>query len=819
MKASKVGIIMLLAGLLSGAVYSQTDSDVYNGNRGENFNHNWVFQLGDESGAEQVKYDDSLWRELDLPHDWSIELAYDKDSPAGDGGGYLDGGIGWYRKTFKLPMEDKGKKIYIQFDGVYMDSYVWINGHLLGNRPNGYNSFEYDLTPYLSFGEQARNVIAVKVNNKQPSSRWYSGSGIYRNVWLTKLSPVHIAYCGMFATTAEITDETAVVNVSVDVLNETEAAESVIVYTEITDSNGVLKSSSSSKEINVQAISTANVDLSLEVAAPRLWSPAEPYLYQVKAIVSSVNSDRVDSFSTKYGIRQLEFDANKGFSLNGKRMKIKGTCMHPCLGCLGRAINYRAMERQVEILKEMGCNAIRTAHNAPAPEMLDICNRLGMFVMDETFDCWETRKVKYDYARFFTEWAQRDIRSQVRRDRNNPCVILWSIGNEIYSPKVETAKNLKKWVKLEDTTRPVTWASNVMNDKTCQEIASILDVAGYNYWRNTYYPDDHKKYPERVIFGSETCATRSSRETYVFPPSKDYGNLEPDIGSEYNNSFGAGGINAETDWNEHARHDYVAGLFVWTGFDYLGENGWPTINNNDGIVDRCGFPKDIYYFYKSQWDSKPVAHILPHWNWNEGDEYLRVEGKRNIVSAKVTGSFTVPVYVYTNCEKAELFLNSKSLGVKSYEDTKKLHLEWDVPFEAGTLKVVGISDGLAVVEDVVKTADEPTQIRLSADRSCTKADGEDLAFVKVDIVDSKGEINPRACNKIIFSISGPATIIGVDNGNSMDHSSYKAKSRDAFNGKCLAVIRGSDNGSGRVTITASSDGLASDTIEILSIER
>jgi beta-galactosidase len=469
----------------------------------------------------------------------------------------------------------------------------------------------------------------------------------------------------------------------------------------------------------------------------------------------------------------------------------------------------------VEILKAMGSNAIRTAHNAPSPEFLDICNRLGMLVMDEAFDCWETGKVRYDYGRFFRDWSETDIRGQVRRDRNNPCVIMWSIGNEIYGPTVSTAENLMDWARMEDRTRPITWASNHMRSSDHQQVAAILDIAGYNYWRNGYYPDDHSAHPDRIILGSETCAARRSRETYVFPPSRNFGNLDPDIGSGYDNSFGSGGINMETDWKAHMP-DYVAGVFPWTGFDYLGENHWPTINNNDGIIDRCGFPKDAYYFYQSQWTDAPMVHILPHWNWNEGDEYLTAPNGTNIESNVISGEFDVPVWVYSNCESVELFLNDQSLGVRESGANGDLHLEWTVPFAAGTLRAVGTRDGNIAAVDSVSTAGAPAKIVLSADRGAMKADGEDLMFITADVVDGNGVIHPRAENTIEFSIDGPGTIVGVDNGNSMDHAAYLADTRRAFGGKCLAVVRSSGTSPSKITVTAMSSGLASGSVSFNS---
>jgi beta-galactosidase len=788
-------------------------TDVYNGRRGANFNSGWKFALNPAAGSapQAPSFNDGSWLTLDLPHDWSIGLPYNRNSPSGSAGGYLDGGTGWYRKTFTVPAADSGKKIFIEFDGVYMNSTVWINGNELGNRPFGYASFEYELTSHLHYGATA-NVIAVRALNDQPNSRWYSGSGIYRNVWLTKLNPVHVDYCGLSVSTPSVDASNATVKVIATVKNQSTSSQSVSVKTSIYDASGSLVQEATSGATNINAAAASDIGQNLQVSNPELWSPSKPDLYLVKSVVLS-GAAIVDSFKTTLGIRYFNFDANEGFSLNGRPMKIQGTVMHQDFGCLGRAINYRAMERQAEILKNMGCNAIRTAHNAPSPEFMDICNRKGIMVMEEAFDCWEQQKIAKDYHLYFNAWAETDLKSQVRRDRSNPSVILWSIGNEIYGATDATAQKLRNWIRTLDTSRPVTWATDAMGNGTYQQIANGLDLAGYNYAPGRY-PGDHQTYPARKIFGSETSAARRTRGVYVFPPTKSFGNLVPDIGSSYDNSFAVtANMSAESDLKGHTPK-YVAGEFVWTGFDYLGENDWPTISNNDGIVDRCGFPKDIYYLYQSQWTSKPMAHILPHWNWKKGDHYLTATDGKNIDSSTVPDGFTVPVWVYTNCDSAELFLNEKSLGVRKFQSGGALHLEWNVPFSAGTLRVAAKRGGVIAAVDTVRTAEAPAKVALSADRNALNADGEDLAFITADILDPNGVPCPRAGNKVDFSITGPGTILGVDNGNSMDASAYKAATRSAFNGKCLAVVRSTGAGPGEITVTASSNGLASGSITL-----
>ena len=784
-------------------------TDISNGLRGLNFDESWKFTRSDPSGAQNTTYNDSSWTSLNLPHDWSITLAYNQSSPSGAAGGYLDGGVGWYRKTFTIPSEYSGKRVFIDFDGVYMNSQVYINGTSLGTRPYGYVSFEYELTSYLIYG--GTNVIAVRVNNNQPTSRWYSGSGIYRNVWLTVLDPVHVDYCGLFVTTPSVSTSSATVNVSALVKNQGTAAKSTYLTTTIYNASGSTVTSNNSSTVNIGASGSNTFSQSLTVSNPSLWSGSSPYLYTLKTEVI-VNSVVVDTFRTVLGLRYYSFNANSGFSLNGTAMKLKGVCMHQDLGSLGVAVNYRAFERQLQILKDMGCNAIRTAHNPPDPAVLDICDRLGLLVFDETFDCWETGKVSNDYHLYFSSWAQTDIKAMVRRDRNHPSVIMWSIGNEINSPTVATATNLINWVKAVDSTRPITWANNNMGGGTQQSIGDLLDLVGYNY--NTgLYDSHHSSHPAWKMFGSEVCAARRSRGVYVSPHDTEYGNLSPDIGSSYDNSYSAtsNATSAENDWKLHNSLSYIAGEFIWTGFDYLGENDWPTKSNNDGIIDTCGFPKDIYYYYQSQWTTEPMVHVLPHWNWGVGETYMSAPDGVTIQTNTITGIFTAPVFVYSNCDSVELFLNGSSLGSQNYVSGG--HFEWHVPFAAGTLRAEGKRSGSIVATEEVKTAGAPAKVVLSVDRSTINADGQDLAFITADIVDANGVFAPRASNTVNFSISGPGMIVGVDNGDSQNHDMYKATSRKAFNGKCLAIAQATKT-SGSIVITASASGLTGSSVTV-----
>jgi beta-galactosidase len=761
-------------------------TDIYNGLRGQNFDEGWQFYQGDVGGGQNTAYNDNGWESITLPHDWSIFNSFNRYSAAGGGGGYLDGGVGWYRKTFTVPSDYNGKKVFIQFDGAYMNSQVWINGNLLGSRPYGYISFEYDLTPYLVYG--CSNVIAVRINNNQPNSRWYSGSGIYRNVWLTVLDPTHVAYCGMFVTTPTVNGSSATVNVKTEVVNQSGASQAVSLTTTILDADGNTVATNTAAAVNINAGGNSTFDRNLTVSSPQLWSPNSPYLYTAQTEVS-VGGLVVDTYQSTFGIRYFNFDANNGFSLNGVSMKLNGVCMHHDLGSLGAAVNYRAIERQMQLLKEMGCNAIRTSHNPADPQLLEICDRLGLMVMEEAFDCWETGKNSNDYHLYFGNWAQTDIKAMVTRDRNHPSIIMWSIGNEISSPRTATAANLRNWVREIDTTRPVTWGcfAVTMGNATEQAVASLLDLVGYNYFPYMY-DSGHSGHPDWKMFGSETSSAVRSRGIYKTPANQNILTGGDNQCSSYDNSVVSWGNSAESSYTEINRRNYIAGEFIWTGFDYIGEPtpyGWPAKSSYFGIIDTCGFPKDIYYFYQSKWTTKPMVHLLPHWNWSNGA--------------------TVEVWAYSNCDTVELFLNGVSQGFKTVGSS--LHLSWNVPWSSGTLQAKGVK-GSTVVYDQVTTAGSAAKVRLKADRTSISADGKDLVFIEADITDANGVIVPTATNTVNFSVSGPGTIVGVDNGNAPSTESYKGNSRMAFSGKCLVIVQATKS-SGSIVVTAGSGGLSS----------
>jgi beta-galactosidase len=734
------------------------------------------------------------------------KLAFSSSSASGSNGGYLDGGVGWYRKSLTLDQSLAGPKIFIEFDGVYMNSQVWVNGTSLGTRPYGYSTFEYDLTPNLKF-DGSSNVIAVKVDNKQPNSRFYSGSGIYRNVWLTKLNPVHVAYSGVFVTTPTVSATSASVSVATEVQNQSGASAQVTVSTTITGPDGAAVASNDGAATTVATASTATVQQSVTVPSPRLWSTTSPSLYTGKVEVKTGGAT-VDTYVTSLGIRTATFDANTGFSLNGTGLKIHGVNMHHDLGALGAAVNYRAIERQVEILKAMGANAIRTSHNPPAPELLDITDRLGVMVLDEAFDTWEQTKTANDYGVSFEPWAQKDIEEMVRRDRNHPSVILWSIGNEVGGGTTATAKKLKGYVTGLDKTRPVTWASNKMGGPHVSEgddrnIADLLDVVGHNYAPYAGdYDADHKDHPTWKILGTETAAAVRSRRVYHTPASKVTKATAQSSAdrqcSSYDNETAGFGATAESAYSYDNDRAFVAGSFIWAGFDYIGEptpySSWPSKSSYYGIIDTAGFPKDVYHFYKSRWTTEPMVHILPHWNWSAGTD--------------------VAVYVYSNCDSVELFLNDKSQGAKT-ATAPALHTEWSVPWASGPLRADCKKGGNVAASDTVKTAGSAAKVVLSADRSSIRADGKDLVFVTADVQDAGGVFVPTANSALTFSVSGAGQLVGVDNGDPTDTTSYKGTSRKAFNGKALAIVRATTT-AGSITIKASATGLGSDPMTITS---
>lgn len=780
------------------------------------FNKGWRFYLGDEAKANGATFNDSGWRTLTLPHDWSIEGQFSEHHLGTTQEGALPTGIGWYRKTFTVPASAKGKNVSVEFDGVYRNSEVWINGHSLGVRPYGYSSFRYELTKYLKFGPE-KNVIAVRVDNSaQPNSRWYTGSGIYRNVRLVTTSPIAVAHWGTYVTTPNLTNQQASVSLQVQIRNAVSRRsdgkpQTVRVVSAILDKAGREVATAAAPSVQL-ADTLTTVSQAFTVTNPTLWTVEEQYLYKI--ITRIYNQNRLeDSYETPLGIRYFKFDATTGFSLNGRPLKILGVCLHHDLGALGAAVNVRAMQRQLELLKAMGCNAIRTAHNPPAPEFLDLCDRMGFIVMDEAFDMWKKKKTKQDYGLSWDAWHKTDLEDMVRRDRNHPSIFIWSIGNEIReqfdSTGLTITKELTDIVKKLDATRPVTSAlTENIPEKNFIYRSGALDLLGFNY-KHEAYADFPKTFPNQVVLASETGSSLQTRGHYDMPSDsiRMWGKGGPAnfkdgnsdwTASAYDNEAAYWGSTHEQTWKVIKKYPHMAGLFIWTGFDYLGEPHpypWPARSSYFGILDLAGFPKNIYYLYQSEWTDKPVLHLFPHWNWKKGQ--------------------TVDVWAYYNqADEVELFLNDKSLGIrkKSGDD---LHVMWRVTYEPGTLKAISRKDGKTVLTQTIQTAGKPARIQLVADRNTLKADGKDLSFVTVNILDEQGNLIPDADHLVTFSVKGEGSLAGVDNGYQASLEPFKANYRRAYNGKCLAIIQATEK-AGKITVSATSEGLQSSAIELIS---
>jgi len=735
-----------------------------------NFDAGWQFHLGaDTTGGS--------WRTLDLPHDWSIEGPFDKNNPTGQNEAGLPAGIGWYRKSFPTPA---GDKVYIDFDGIYRNSDVWLNGHLLGHRPNGYISFRYELTPWLN--RDKPNELVVKVDNSaQPNSRWYSGSGIYRHVWLESKGLESIDPAEIFIATPQINERVANVHIEMPYNH---------IRVTIFDAAGK------------KLVTSTRPDL--RITGPHRWSPDDPYLYRI-GIELLKGNDVQDSYTTQVGIRNFNFDIQKGFFLNGMPLKIKGVCLHHDLGALGAAVNAAAITRQLRLLKAMGCNAIRTSHNPPAPELLDACDSLGFLVMDEAFDMWQKKKTKYDYSLDFRRWHAQDLQDQIRRDRNHPSVIIWSIGNEIReqfdSSGIRIARELAAIVKALDTTRPITSAlTETDTAKNFIYRSGALDLIGLNY-NEKKYDSVPLKYPGHPFIATETTSALETRGHYDMPSDsirrwpesakKPLTGGNPDFTvSAYDNVSAYWGSTHEETWKAAKRDPWVSGLFVWSGFDYLGEPTpypWPARSSYFGIVDLAGFPKDIYYMYQSEWTSKPVLHIFPSWNGRPGE------------------AIDIWAY-YSQADEVELYLNGRSLGIRKKQG-EELHVEWKaISFQPGELKAVSRRNGVTVMTQTIHTAGMPAAIRLEADRSQLRADGTDLSFITLRITDTAGNLVPDAANDLRVSISGAGELAGMDNGYQADLESFQADHHQAYNGLCLAIIR-TKKQAGTIHVHVSGPGL------------
>lgn len=767
----------------------------------QNFNFGWKFYKGDIKDGQKTGLDDSGWRLLDLPHDWSIEGPFSKENASCTG--YLPGGIGWYRKTFIVPDNERGRKIFIYFDGVYNNSEVWINGNYLGKRPNGYISFQYDLTPYINFGKE--NLVAVKVDHSLfRDSRWYTGSGIYRDVRLITTEPVHVGQWGVFCTTPDVNPDKATLSAEITVVNERNSPAKIRVISRLMYGDRI--AGSSVTKVTFRSAGEKVIKQVIEVADPALWDVDAPNLY---SLVTEIHGrELLDNVVTTVGFRTLKFDADKGFFLNGRNLKLKGICMHHDAGTLGSAVPRQVLARRLDILKELGCNAIRTSHNPFSTDFMELCDEKGFLVIGEAFDEWELPKKKWiegwnrgtpgkeGYSAYFKEWAVKDLKDFVMRDRNHPSLIMWSIGNEVDYPNdpythpiLNTEANPQTWAKYDeklphadrlgevarelaaviralDTTRPVTagLASALMSNET--GYAETLDVAGYNYQEFRYAPD-HARYPGRPLYGSEN------------------------------------GMSLDA-WNSVTENDYVMGQFLWTGIEYLGEAGqYPVRHSTSGLIDLAGNKKPEYFFRQSLWSNKPMvflgttdrivsrepeslwAHkrVDPVWNWKEGQ--------------------TISVNAFTNCSEVELFLNGKSMGTKKLADFQNRTISWDVPFEKGTLKAVARNNGNEVASSTLYTTGDAVVINASCEKQSLKSGKQDIAHIFVNLEDANGNTVYSAQNEIICEIEGPVRLLGMEDANPANTEDYKDNRQHAYHGRLLIYLQSLDNtGTAKVRLTS-----------------
>lgn len=775
----------------------------------------------------RVDFDDSGWRTLDLPHDWGIEGPFQQELP-GTTGKLPWSGVAWYRKRFPLPATDAGRQIYLELDGAMSFAMVWCNDRFVGGWPYGYTSWRVDLTPFIRPG--ADNLIAIRLDNPRESSRWYPGGGIYRNIWLTKTSPVALTQWGAFVTTPIVRAESALVDVGLTLDNASASTAEVYTNVRLFAADGEGRpigepvSIGMRQSVHLTPGRQSHISHTLTVNAPRRWTLQDPQRYVAETIITQ-GEQVIDRELTPFGIRTIAHTPD-GFLLNGERVSIKGVCNHHDLGALGAAVNFRALERQLEILRAMGCNAIRTSHNPPTPELLELCDRMGLMVQVEAFDCWRIGKKRDDYSRIFDDWHEKDLRAMVRRDRNHPSVIEWSIGNEVPEQTEpdgwKLAAHLAAIVREEDRTRAVVSGLNYV-ESGYNGFQMVLDAVAYNY-KPDEYAKLHQRHPHVAVMGGETASTVSSRGEYFFPVSQDKAKGRADFQvSSYDLYAPPWAYPPDVEFKAQATAPFTLGEWVWTGFDYLGEptpysaddpaplnftdpveqarradelkrNGEiavPSRSSYFGIVDLAGFPKDRYYLYQAHWrPDLPMAHILPHWNWPE-----RV--------GKVT-----PVHVYTSGDEAELFLNGQSLGRKR-RGAMEYRFCWDeVIYQPGELRVVVYKAGKHWAEEVMKTAGAPAKLTLAADRASLHADGQDLAFVTVTVADQNGLLVPRSKNCVSLEISGPGEIVAMDNGDATSLEPFQSKEHHAYNGLALVVVRTKFGEVGAITLRAKSDGLA-----------
>jgi beta-galactosidase len=776
----------------------------------------------------KASFDDESWETVNVPHDWAIKGPFNAPGITGGMGRLPSNGVGWYRRNLTFESSDVGKSIFIDIDGAMSYSAVWLNGNLVGGWPYGYTSFRLDLTPYIKAGTD--NMLAIRLDNALDSSRWYPGAGIYRNVWLVKVDPVHVGQFGTRITTPSVSAEAATVELAVNVENKGIHDQVVIVTTEICllgTRDAVGKSTGLS--VNVVAGGKQSVTTSISIVNPKLWGPPptqKPNLYVAVTTLLTGNGTIIDQYESNFGVRSVTYDPNRGILVNGEKIPVRGTDNHHALGSLGAAFNNRAAERQLEMLQEMGSNALRMSHNPPAPELLDLADRLGFLVLDEAFDVWNEAKVDNDYHLLFSDWHEADLRSLIRRDFNHPSVIAWSIGNEIPEQRSDagtaTGQVLYNIVHEEDQARPVTSALN--SGQPGDGLANLLDVESLNYqgegrgnsWSSTF-PAFHSTYPNKLIWTSESSSVVSTRGTYFFPVVGNMSQIvsdEPAHGgnstllqvSAYELYAPYWATSPDKVFYQQDEHDYVAGEFVWTGWDYLGE---PTPYDDYeaarssyfGIIDLAGFKKDRFYLYQSRWQPDlPFAHILPHWSWSS-DRVNQV----------------TPVHVFTSADEAELFVNGKSAG-RLVKEPLTYRFRWDnVTYSPGDLHVVTYKNGSVWAQDSKKTVGDAAALNITADRTSISADGYDLSFVTVAVTDKAGDIVPQASDSITFSVSGPGEIISTDNGDPADLTPFPSLTRNAFSGLALAIVRTRAGEQGKITVSAAADGLSNAQLTLQAI--
>ncbi|GAA4281323.1 glycoside hydrolase family 2 TIM barrel-domain containing protein [Gaetbulibacter aestuarii] len=790
------------------------------------FNNHWLFEKTQDTLAYQMDYDDSNWRRLSVPHDWAIEGPFKPEYNSRTGGLPVFG-MAWYRKYFTIDPSKKGSIITLEFDGIMSNATIYVNGKKVYHRHNGYIGFEIDITPFINFNK--KNCIAVLVDPKPLSARWYSGAGIYRNVWMEIKNPIHIAHWGSRISTPIVTEDMAKVEVKTKLSNKDLNKGPYKLKTTLYDNNN----KQVAEDIIKLGIDEPVVEVSqtMEIENPKLWHFERPNLYKAVSILYK-NDNAIDNTEVTFGVRTIKY-TREGFFLNGKKEKIHGVCLHNDLGPLGAAVNYRATERQLQIMKKMGVNAIRTSHNPTSPEQLELCDKLGLLVQGEAFDVWKLPKTKNDYHTDWDAWHRQDLKDMIRRDYNHPSIIMWSIGNEIKEQKepygADIAKELVAICHDEDPTRPTTAGFNQLSAAIKNGLAAAVDLVGANY-KPTQYSGVMKQHPTWIVYGSETASAVSSRGVYQLPLQKYDKDPSLQVNS-YDIIAPPWAYPPDIEFHFQDALPQVIGNFMWTGFDYLGEptpyggkdnettgswnTDWPARSSYFGAVDLSGFPKDRFYLYQSQWTTEPMVHLLPHWNWEN------------------SGIKTVPVYCYTNADSAELFLNGKSLGkkVKGVDTTRipvsfhawgnrpkyfdsPYRLSWNVPYTPGELKVVAYRNDSIVATESVRTAKARNKIRLIPDRNVIKADGQDLSFITVKIEDKDSNFCPLADNKVTFKVTGPGTIEAVGNGNATSTEPFQANYRKAFNGLCLLVVKSKKDFPGDITIEAMSEGLVSSTIQI-----